>query len=123
MAFSDPITITIDGNAEVFNKIGAVGAQGTRYATSDREYELLILQQEKKRNRTTIRINRTITATDPYDSDRTVPVTSSVYLVIDTDSMFRSTEDVKQKNTSLGMFNWLSAGSAAALTKAIAGEN
>lgn len=123
MALSDPITITIAGTAKTFSRISTSGSR-TVYRTSDGLYDLTVSHQDGKRRRTSVRINKYSTTSDPFLTDRNVPITTSFYMVFDTEQLvIDGTGATDQKDSAVGLFNWLTASTNAALIKIIAGES
>lgn len=83
MAFSDPISVTIDSVASNYNLIERSGTRAV-YRTADGAMEVVISHQEGKRNRRTVRFNRYDVTADPFVPSNNVEVSYSAYIVIDT---------------------------------------
>lgn len=83
MAFSDPQSITVNGNAKSLPRIGSDGSQGTKYQTADGEFTMRISHQKtKSRWRRMARVDQQVIAADPLTAENAYQ-TAGVYLVID----------------------------------------
>jgi hypothetical protein len=80
--FSDPQSITVDGNAKSLPRIG-VGPNGSDYASADGAYGLAISHQRGKRNRRVVRLNFSKVASDPLLDGVSKEYTMAAYVVID----------------------------------------
>lgn len=123
MALSDPITITIDGTAQTFNRVSVNGSK-TVYRTESGAFDLTVSHQDGKRRRSSVRINQYKVVDDPYTTDRDLPITNSFYLVFDTEQLVvDGSGATDQKNNAIGLFTWLQASTNAALIKVISGQS
>jgi hypothetical protein len=91
----------------------------SQYREDIAEYELVISHQENaKRNRRVVRLNRTTTSPDPFIPAQNVENTVSYYLVIDAPiAGFTNTE---MKDDVLGLTGWLTS---ANVLKVLGGES
>lgn len=116
--FADPQTVTVDSVAQTLPAISREPMKST-YREDVGEYELVISHQENRsRNRRTVRLNRAKTAADPFIPANNVEVSHSIYLVIDSPiAGFSATE---LKDDALGLAAWLTS---ANVLKVLGGES
>lgn len=116
--FTDPQTVTVNAVAQTLAAISRE-TQKSVYREDIGEYELVISHQENaKRDRRVVRLNRVITTTDPFIPANNVEVSHSVYLVIDAPvAGFTMTE---LKDDVLGLVGWLTS---ANVLKVLGGES
>lgn len=116
--FADPQTVTVNAVAQTLPAISREPMKST-YREDIGEYELVISHQENRsRNRRTVRLNRVKTTSDPFIPANNVEVSHSVYLVIDAPlAGFTNTE---LKDDALGLAAWLTS---ANVLKVLGGES
>lgn len=116
--FSDPQTVTVNAVAQTLPAISREPMKST-YREDIGEYELVISHQENRaRDRRTVRLNRVKTTADPFIPANNVEVSHSIYLVIDAPiAGFTSTE---LKDDALGLAAWLTS---ANVLKVLGGES
>lgn len=116
--FSDPQTVTVNSVAQTLAAVSREPMKST-YREDVGEYELVISHQENaKRNRRTIRLNRQKVSADPFIPANNIEVSHSIYLVIDTPlAGFTMTE---LKDDALGLVAWLTS---ANVLKVLSGES
>jgi hypothetical protein len=116
--FSDPQTVTVNSVAQTLAAISREELKSI-YREDVAEYELVISHQENgKRNRRVVRLNRTTVSADPFIPAQNVTNTVSYYLVIDTPlAGFTNTQ---MKDDVLGLTAWLSS---ANVLKVLGGES
>lgn len=116
--FSDPQTVTVNAVAQTLPAVSREPMKSL-YREDIGEYELVIAHQENRsRNRRTIRLNRRKTTADPFIPANNVEVSHSVYLVIDAPiAGFTNTE---LKDDILGLVAWLTSANA---LKVLGGES
>lgn len=117
MAFADPQSITINGTAVSLprTKFGPTG----EFTSADQQYSLRIMPTStKSRARRELRIVHNQVVVDPLASDRSIPISSSVYVVVDTPLVGESTTNVALLLTSLK--DYLAA--AGNITRVVNGE-
>lgn len=115
--FSDPQSVTI---ATVANSLPRTGTSlnQSKYSSSDRTKVLSVTQTNGRRNQSRVRLDNSKIVTDPLASDRSLPVSMSVYLVADTPLTGYTTQEVIDQVVALA--DWLKAGTNAA--KLVGGE-
>lgn len=118
---ADPQTVTVNAVAQTLAAISRQPLSST-YREDIGEYELVISHQEnRKRNRRVVRLNRKIVTADPFIPAQNVEVSHSIYLVIDEPlAGFTKTE---LKDDLVGLCTWLTASSAANAVKVLGGES
>lgn len=116
--FTDPQTVTVNAVAQTLAAISREPMKST-YREDVAEYELIISHQENsKRNRRVVRINRTTVSADPFIPAQNVENTVSYYLVIDAPiAGFTATQ---LKDDVLGLTGWLTS---ANVLKVLGGES
>jgi hypothetical protein len=119
MAFTDPISLTINAGAVSFPRVGSGPYQG-QWQTADGLRKVEVSHALRKRNRSLIRLN-----SDKYVADVLVPTQNvrasmSVSLVIDVPSFgYTSAEAVLEAR---GLVDFLQATSGAKLTQLMGHE-
>lgn len=119
MALSDPQTVTIDGTAYTTARMPFSEKGTSRFTDPTGLVDLVILQNKGRRNRSAVRIQRTIEATDPLTSLKSNEQ-AVVYLMVDRPLVGFSNADLKKMVDALTAY--ISAGSGANLIKVLAGE-
>jgi len=120
MAFSDPQSID-PGTGAVSLPRTSSGANTGTFTSADGSLVLTVASILGKRTRRTARITLNKIVTDPYVTDRNVPVSASFYVVLDTPSVgFTAAE---MKSAVIGLATWLTASSGAKTAQLVGGEN
>lgn len=116
--FTDPQTVTVNAVAQTLAAISRETMKSL-YREDVAEYELVISHQENsKRNRRVVRVNRTLVSADPFIPAQNVENTVSYYLVIDAPiAGFTMTQ---MKDDVLGLTGWLTS---ANILKVLGGES
>lgn len=105
--FADPQTVTVNAVAQTLAAISRE-PMASKYREDIGEYELVISHQEAaKRNRRVVRLNRVITAADPFIPAQNVEQSHSVYLVID--APIAGFTNTQLKDDVLGLVGWLTS--------------
>lgn len=120
MAFADPQSVTVAGTAVSLPRTGS-GVNSGAFTAPDGTLALTVSSSYGKRTRRQIRLNGSKIVTDPLASDRNIPVSASVYLVVDTPTTGYSLDD--QKALAAALVSYLGASSNARLTQLLGGEN
>lgn len=122
MAFSDPQSITLTSGAVSLPRT-ASGVNTGSFTANDGTSQLVVASTggNTKRVRRSFRLNASKIVTDPLASDRNIPVSMSVYLVVDMPPTGFSVADATDQVKAL-MGN-LSASTYANLAKLLGGEN
>jgi hypothetical protein len=110
--FSDPQSVTIDGNAKSMPRVSTNGKSAV-YANADESYKMTLSHQESnKRVRSMMRLDYRKVVTDPLTSEQDYD-TLTTYIVIDRPEYgFSSTEVVNQ---IAGLEGWVDATSVGKL--------
>lgn len=111
--FASPQTVTVATVAKSLQLVGNTLTE-SKYQQADREYVLKVTQTSGRRNFTRVRLDRSKIVTDPFASDRSLPVSMSTYLVVDSPTVgFTTAELIDQ---IIAVADWLKiAGNAAKL--------
>lgn len=117
--FSDPQSVTVNAVAQSLPRTGATLNQG-RFAKSDGSYVLSASHSTGRRTQHRIRLDGSKIVTDPLTSDRNIPVSASVYLVVDRPITGYTNDEVVQLVAALT--SWLSAGTNANAIKLVGSE-
>jgi hypothetical protein len=116
--FTDPQTVTVDAVAQTLPAISREPMKST-YREDIGEYELVISHQENRnRNRRTVRLNRVKTTADPFVPANNVEVSHSVYVVID--APIAGFDNTELKDDALALAAWLTS---ANVLKVLGGES
>lgn len=118
--FVDPQSVTVSGVAKTLPRV-SVGDRTARYAVDDDTLQLTMGHQTSRsgRVRRQVRLDYSKIAADPFSSTRSIPVSGSVYLVIDepADGSYTNAELLANAKALLG---WATD---ANVTKLLAGES
>jgi hypothetical protein len=117
VALADP-TITLAPGVTDFTLISTDG-QNKTYRSDDGLNEIIVSHSEKKRNRRSFRLNRTVVTADPFIPANNVEVSYSFYMVVDHPVAGFSIADMA--TDLLGTVGWLTT--AARETQWLAGES
>jgi hypothetical protein len=120
MAFSDPQTVTINGNANTLPRV-ASGINTGGFTTNDGTVGLTVASSLGKRIRRTARLNHSKIAPDPLISSQNIKYSSSFYVVADVPITGYTVSE--QTQILLALIGWLQASSGANITKLLGGEN
>lgn len=116
--FTDPQTVTVNAVAQTLAAISREPLKST-YREDIGEYELVISHQEQpKRNRRVVRLNRKTVSADPFIPAQNVENKHSIYLVIDTP--LAGFSNTQLKDDVLGLTGWLTS---ANVLKVLGGES
>jgi hypothetical protein len=116
--FSDPQTVTVATVAQTLPAISREPAS-SKYREDVGEYELVISHQEnRKRNRRVVRLNRTKITADPFIPANNVEVSHSCYLVID--APIAGFTNAEIEDDVAGLVGWLTP---ANVLKVLGGES
>lgn len=118
MAFADPQTVTVNAVAQTLARVSSEPMKSI-YREDIGEYELVISHQEQsKRNRRVVRLNRKILSADPFIPAQNVEQRHSIYMVID--APIAGYTNTQLKDDVLGLAAWLSS---ANVLKVLGGES
>lgn len=81
--FADPITITVDGDTLNLARVASGERQGI-FEDSTSNYTMRVSHTLGRRNRSTIRLDKLVTAADPLVPSTNRVYSLSAYLVLDT---------------------------------------
>lgn len=109
--FSDPQSVTVATVAKSLPRTGT-SLNASKYSSADQAYVLSITQTNGRRVQNRVRLDNSKIVTDPFASDRSVPVSMSAYLVVDTPTTGYSATEVVEQIVALA--DWLKAGTNAA---------
>jgi hypothetical protein len=115
--FSDPLSVTVATVTKSLPKVGSSLNQSV-FRTADRAYQFAITQTSGRRNQARVRLDNSKVITDPLASDRNVPVSMSVYTVVDTPLTGYTAAEVKDQ--LIAHADWLKAAGNA--DKLVGGE-
>lgn len=119
MAYTDPMTVTINAIANTLARVGFGPSSGT-FSKDDGSLKLSVAHQYGKRTRRTARIDLTKVAPDPLISSTNIVYGASVYLVVDVPKTGFTIAE--QKQLVDGLTKWLTDTSGANTTKLLGGE-
>jgi len=119
MAYSDPQTLTVSGNAKSLARTGSGIGNGV-FQTSDGEYTLTILHTYGKRNRRAVRFQVKGFSSDPLTPSNNVPVTGQ--FSVTTDFPVQGIPVADQEALGAALATWLTASTNANLKKLLGGE-
>lgn len=118
--FADPQTVTVNAVAQSLPRTGSSLNSG-RFSKDDGTYALTVSHSTGKRNQHKVRLDVNKIVTDPFASDRSLPVGASVFLTLDVPPVgFTNSEMV---NYLVALADWLKASTNSASTKLVGGES
>lgn len=121
MSFADPQTVTIDSVAQAMPRVGSGPRSGTfQGADGLHKLEVSHTNSGANRNRRVIRLTQSKITTDPYNSDRNIPVSMSTFLVVDSPVVGFSNAELKLVVD--GFVAYLAASSGSKVTQLLGGE-
>lgn len=120
MAFTDPLSITIDGTAYSLPRTSTTGNRG-RYSTGDGLIAVTADHSYGQRNRHVLRIDHSKVTADPFIPAQNSKVGMNHYLIFDYPvAGYTNTEILKIYQ---GLKTWYSASTDAVITKLLGGES
>lgn len=120
MAFADPQSVTISGDAKSLPRVGTSDGKST-YRKDDSTVEMTISHQYGKRTRRAIRLISNKIVEDPLLSTVNVPVSTSITLVVDSPVVGFTNAELKAVVD--GLTAYLTASSGAKVTQFLGGES
>lgn len=120
MAFSDPISITIDGTAYTLPRTSTQGNKG-RYSTSDGLIAVTADHQYGSRYRHVIRIDHSKITSDPFIPAQNAKTGMNAYLI--TDYAPQGYTNTEVQKVTQGFLTWLTSSSYANYVKLLGGES
>jgi len=117
--FADPQSVTVNSVAQSLPRVGTSLNSG-RYSKDDGTYALTVSHSNGKRNQHKVRLDVNKIVTDPFASDRNLPVSASVFLTLDIPPVgFTNAELVTYL---VALADWLKASTNSASTKLVGSE-
>lgn len=120
MAYTDPQTVTVNTVAKTLPRVGPI-ADGSVYRQDTGEFKLSIRHSAGKRVRSTVRLDQTKVAADPFQPAINKEILQGIYLVVDRPSTGYTNTETKYVVDAL--VAWLSASSGANVTKLLGLES
>lgn len=120
MAFADPQTVTISGNAISLPRVSTDGDEVT-YQSADGLVQMLASHEISKRGRHVLRINHAKLTPDPFIPAENVKVSMSCYMVFDVPLVGYTAAE--QLAVYAGFKGQFTASSDLLITKLLAGES
>lgn len=117
--FSDPQSVTVNAVAQTLPRVGASLTSG-KYTKADGTQSLTVSQATGRRNQHKVRLDHQKIVTDPFASDRNIPVSMSVFLTIDVPATGYTNAEVTQQ--IIAVADWLKASTNANTDKLVGGE-
>lgn len=118
--FADPQSVTVNAVAVSLPRVGSSLNSG-RFQKDDGTYSLTVSHATGKRNQHKVRLDVNKIVTDPFASDRNLPVSASVFLTLDMPPAgFTNAELVTYL---VALADWLKASTNSASTKLVGGES
>lgn len=109
--YADPQSVTVDTVAQSLVRTGMAIDAG-RFGKSDGSYTLAISHSSGRRNQHRARLDSNKIITDPYASERNLPVSASVYVVLDVPTVGFTVDE--QEALLVALADWLKASTHAA---------
>lgn len=120
MSYTDPQSVTISG-AVVSLPRTSTGPTNGAFNNADGTVKLSVSHNYGKRTRREVRLSQSKVSPDPFIPDRNLPVSMSVYMVIDTPINGYSVAEAKAIVDALTAY--LTASTGARVTQLLGGEN
>lgn len=118
--FSDPQSVTVNAVAQSLPRTGSSLTSG-KFQKADGSYVLTVSHVSGKRNQHKVRLDSSKVITDPFASDRSIPVSATVYLTVDVPVVGYTTVEMTQLVVALA--DWLKASTNANTDKLVGGES
>ncbi len=117
--YADPQSVTVNSVAQSLARTGT-SLNSSVYRKDDGTYTMAVSHSTGKRNQDKVRLDFSKIVTDPFASDRSLPVSTSVYLTLDKPPVgFTNAELVSML---VAVADWLKASTNLAATKLVGGE-
>jgi len=116
--YADPQSVTVNAVAQSLARTGMAIDAG-KFRKSDGSYELSVSHSSGRRNQHRARLDSSKIVTDPYASDRNLPVSASVYVVVDVPTV--GFTQAEQADLIVALADWLKASTNA--TKLVSSES
>lgn len=120
LAYSDPMTITIDGTAHTLNRTGYGPSAGT-FSSTDGQTQLTISHIYSRRTRRMFKVTVNKIVSDPLVPSTNFRPQMSAHLVVD--QPLNGYTAAEAKLVVDGLIGLLTASSGAAITKLVGGES
>lgn len=118
--FADPQSVVVNTVTQSLPRTGSSLSSG-RFAKDDGTYVLNISHSTGKRNQHKARLDVNKIITDPFASDRNLPISASVFLTLDIPPVgFTNAELVTYL---VALADWLKASTNSASAKLVGGES
>lgn len=117
--FSDPQSVTVNAVAQSLPRIGSSLNSGI-YQKDDGSYVLTLSHSKGKRTLHKLRLDTTKVITDPFASDRSLPVGASILLTLDAPPVGYTNAELI--NLFVSVADWLKASTNANTIKLVGGE-
>jgi hypothetical protein len=111
MAFADPQSVTVATVAKSLPRTGSSNNSG-KFRMDTGEYEFAVTHNVGRRNRSQVVLVHSKVITDPFASDRSIPVSMSTGVYIDTPAAGYSAGDIAAQ--LIAVADWLKAGTNSA---------
>lgn len=116
--YADPQSVTVNAVAQSLARTGMAIDAG-KFRKSDGSYELSVSHSSGRRNQHRVRVDTNKIVVDPYSSDRNLPVSASVYVVLDVPTV--GFDESEQEDLLVALADWLKASTNSA--KLVGGES
>lgn len=121
MAFSDPQTVSVAGEALTLPRVSSGVNSGAFRYSDDYTLVLSVTHTEGKRNRHIARLKYERVLADPLQPALNIPVDMSVTLTVDTPKRGLDNEGIQ--DIVGGLVGWLTANTGANVVKLVGGQN
>lgn len=118
--FSDPQSVTVNAVAQSLPRIGTLAPNSGRFQKDDASYVLTLSHVVGKRTQRKLRLDHSKIITDPFASDRNIPVNSSIFVTLDAPAVGYTNAELV--NMIVAVADWLKATTNANTTKLVGGE-
>jgi hypothetical protein len=109
--YADPQDVVVNTVTESLKRTGMAIDAG-RFGKSDGSFTLSISHSSGRRNQHRARLDSNKIVTDPYATDRNLPVSASVYVTLDVPTVGFTIDE--QEDLLVALADWLKASSHAA---------
>lgn len=117
--YSDPQSVTVNAVAQSLPRVGSA-LNSAKYMKADGSYALTVSHNSGKRTQDKLRLDNSKIVTDPFASDRSIPVSCSVFLTVDRPLVGYTNAEIAQ--VIIALADWLKASSNANTDKLVGGE-
>jgi hypothetical protein len=118
--FSDPQSVMVNAVSQSLPRIGTIAPNSGRFQKDDGSYLLTLSHVVGKRTQRKLRLDHSKIITDPFATDRGLPVNFSIFTTLDVSPIGYTNAELV--NGLVAVADWLKASTNANATMLVGGE-